>query len=78
LAWIVEKFREWTDADRRRPEDAVSRDRLVANDTGGHFAAMEKPTLLVDDIRKFFSMLTSDGNRRLGGPRLTKSAMALR
>lgn len=27
-------------------------------DTGGHFAAMETPTLLVDDIRKFFSTLT--------------------
>jgi epoxide hydrolase len=26
-------------------------------DTGGHFAAMETPTLLVDDIRSFFAML---------------------
>jgi microsomal epoxide hydrolase len=30
LAWIVEKFREWTDA-ARVPEDAVSRDRLLTN-----------------------------------------------
>lgn len=130
LAWIVEKFKEWTDADRRLPEDAVPRDRLLANvsvywftrtatssanlyyesthaaalesfplvrregsapepsrvptgvavfredlairrygerilnivhwtdfDTGGHFAALETPTLLVDDIRKFFATL---------------------
>jgi hypothetical protein len=119
LAWIVEKFQEWTDSSRDVPEDAVSRDRLLANvavywftrtatssanlyyelghagtpldpspvpmgvavfsadvairrygerlfnivhwsdyDTGGHFAAMETPQLLVDDIRGFFSTLT--------------------
>jgi pimeloyl-ACP methyl ester carboxylesterase len=119
LAWIVEKFKEWTDSARELPEDAVPRDRLLANvsvywftrtaassanlyyesthtrtlpevasvpmgvavfredlairrygerlfnivhwsdfDTGGHFAAMETPALLVDDIRKFFSTLS--------------------
>ncbi len=26
-------------------------------DTGGHFAAMETPQLLVDDIRTFFAMV---------------------
>jgi pimeloyl-ACP methyl ester carboxylesterase len=118
LAWIVEKFKEWTDSARELPEDAVPRDRLLANvsvywftrtaassanlyyesthtrtlpevasvpmgvavfredlairrygerlfnivhwsdfNTGGHFAAMETPALLVDDIRKFFSTL---------------------
>jgi microsomal epoxide hydrolase len=30
LAWIVEKFREWTDSDRV-PEDAVDRDLLLTN-----------------------------------------------
>ncbi|MGW8576108.1 epoxide hydrolase family protein [Streptomyces niveus] len=30
LAWIVEKFMEWTDS-TRRPEDAVPRDRLLTN-----------------------------------------------
>jgi microsomal epoxide hydrolase len=30
LAWIVEKFREWTDNDGR-PEDAVDRDALLTN-----------------------------------------------
>jgi pimeloyl-ACP methyl ester carboxylesterase len=30
LAWIVEKFREWTHGDGR-PEDAVDRDRLLTN-----------------------------------------------
>ncbi|SNR79434.1 epoxide hydrolase family protein [Actinomadura mexicana] len=30
LAWIVEKFMEWTDS-ARAPEDAVSRDRLLTN-----------------------------------------------
>jgi pimeloyl-ACP methyl ester carboxylesterase len=31
LAWIVEKFRDWTDSSRSLPEDAVNRDRLLAN-----------------------------------------------
>jgi pimeloyl-ACP methyl ester carboxylesterase len=130
LAWIVEKFREWTDPSAELPEDAVDRDRLLANvslywftgggasaanflyegmqafrefvaqagsgdagghaaeapagpptgvavfaadnsirslleptadivhwsefDRGGHFAAMEAPDLLVEDVRAFF------------------------
>jgi epoxide hydrolase len=29
LAWIVEKFREWTDPAAERPEDAVDRDQLL-------------------------------------------------
>jgi pimeloyl-ACP methyl ester carboxylesterase len=32
LAWIVEKFKEWTDSDKS-PEDAVDRDRLLTNAT---------------------------------------------
>jgi epoxide hydrolase len=122
LAWIVEKFREWTDS-AKVPEDAVDRDHLLTNvmvywltgtagssaqlyyeiagllpistmqsrpepnpvpvgvavfphdlflpvrrfadrdfpnitrwtefDRGGHFAAMEEPDLLVDDVRAF-------------------------
>jgi epoxide hydrolase len=32
LAWIIEKFHEWSDADKT-PEDAVDRDRLLANVT---------------------------------------------
>jgi pimeloyl-ACP methyl ester carboxylesterase len=128
LAWIVEKFKEWTNAAKELPEDSVARDRLLANvslywftgtagssadiyyetsharsqrtreagraepgpsgvptgvavfaedaairrygershnvvhwsdfDSGGHFAAMETPRLLVDDIRAFFATLT--------------------
>ncbi len=30
LAWIVEKFKEWTDSEHR-PEDAVDRDRMLTN-----------------------------------------------
>lgn len=32
LAWIIEKFREWTDSEQL-PEDAVSRDQLLTNAT---------------------------------------------
>lgn len=31
LAWIVEKFKDWTDPAAELPEDAVDRDRLLAN-----------------------------------------------
>lgn len=31
LAWIVEKFKEWTDAGAELPEDAVDRDQLLTN-----------------------------------------------
>lgn len=118
LAWIVEKFKEWTNDAAELPEAAVDRDRLLTNvmlywlnraatpsanmyyegahsgswgaseekgtvptgvavfakdvairryaehgntiarwtefDTGGHFAALEAPDLLVVDVRAFF------------------------
>jgi epoxide hydrolase len=119
LAWIVEKFKEWTDPARELPEDAVDVDQLLTDisiywftgtaassarlykenqatwgaaaeysslphgvavfpgdpgvrriaerehnvvhwsefDRGGHFAAMEAPDLLVEDIRTFFRMV---------------------
>jgi hypothetical protein len=31
LAWIVEKFQEWTDPAAALPEDAVDRDRILTN-----------------------------------------------
>jgi pimeloyl-ACP methyl ester carboxylesterase len=121
LAWIVEKFAEWTDLAKPLPDQAVDRDHMLTNvmiywltgtagssaniywegahdptawtpkppsgvptgvaafgndvairrygeqnhnivhwsdfPTGGHFAAMETPDLLVNDIRAFFSDL---------------------
>jgi pimeloyl-ACP methyl ester carboxylesterase len=114
LAWILEKFWEWTDPARALPEDAVDLDHLLTDASiywftntsassanlyyenriaaggfrsdvptgiavfptdpairrvlarhhrivhwseftrGGHFAALEAPALLVDDIRTFF------------------------
>ena len=120
LAWVAEKFHDWTDNDGT-PESAVARDHILTNvsiywftatagssaalykeqsaswgqqqpttvptgvavfpydisqpvrslaekmiptivhwtefDRGGHFAAMEEPDLLVQDIRKFFGSL---------------------
>jgi len=118
LAWIVEKFKEWTSADAVLPEDAVDRDHILTDvmlywltetaysstnlyyeiihaqdwpsksevptgvavfaqdvsirqyaeqantithwsdfDEGGHFAALETPELLVNDVRAFFRSL---------------------
>lgn len=119
LAWITEKFRDWTDPAAALPEDAVSLDHLLTDvsiywftntaataanlyrenrlatpsprprsavptavavfptdiairpllerdhrimrwtefDRGGHFAALEAPDLLVEDLRAFFRPL---------------------
>jgi pimeloyl-ACP methyl ester carboxylesterase len=122
LAWIVEKFKEWTDPSADLPEDAVDRDHMLTDvslywftnsagsaanlyyetfhdpsmfaprergtvptgvavsttqdiairrfaerdhnivhwtefDRGGHFAAMEAPDFLVNDLRAFFRTL---------------------
>jgi pimeloyl-ACP methyl ester carboxylesterase len=115
LAWVVDKFKEWTHPSTELPETAIDRDRMLTNvmlywltgtagssaniyyesmhsgswptpshvptgvaafaedvairrysegnhnivhwsdfERGGHFAAMEVPDLLVDDIRTFF------------------------
>ena len=121
LAWIAEKFKEWTNSGHQLPEDAISRDDILTDvsiywftqaagsaanvtyyegmhsgdwpapspvptgvavfaedvairryaeqannivhwsdfDTGGHFAALETPDLLVRDIRAFFASLPS-------------------
>jgi pimeloyl-ACP methyl ester carboxylesterase len=119
LAWIVEKFKEWTDPNAALPEDGVDRDLILTDvsvywltgtagsaarmyyedartwgqaptrssvptgvavfpnditlrplaerdhnvvrwtefDRGGHFAALEAPDLLIEDIRAFFRQL---------------------
>ncbi len=118
LAWIVEKFKEWTHPSAALPEQSIDRDRMLTNvmfywltatgassaqlyyesmhsgrwpapspvptgvavfaedvsirrfaeasnnivhwtdfDEGGHFAAMEKPGLLVGDLRRFRNAL---------------------
>lgn len=31
LAWIVEKYKEWTDSDKKLPEDAIGIDQLLTN-----------------------------------------------
>jgi pimeloyl-ACP methyl ester carboxylesterase len=116
LAWIVEKFKEWTNSGHALPEDAIPRDEILTNvsvywftgtagssanvyyeamhsgdwpvpsgvptgaavfaediairryaeqannivhwsdfEAGGHFAALETPSLLVQDVRDFFA-----------------------
>lgn len=120
LAWIIDKFREWTHPRTALPDEVIDRDRLLTNvmiywltgtagsaayvgyaqesawgaikepsgvptgaimfahdvgirryaetensitrwtdvtDRGGHFAALEEPPLLTDDIRAFFRTL---------------------
>jgi pimeloyl-ACP methyl ester carboxylesterase len=121
LAWIVEKFKEWTNSAHKLPEDAIARDEILTDvsiywftgtagssantvyyegmhsgewptpsqvptgvavfaediairryaerqynivhwsdfDSGGHFAALEAPDLLVADVRAFFASLGS-------------------
>ena len=116
LAWIIDKFREWTHPRHALPDEVLDQDRLLTNvmlywltgtarssayvgyaqesawgaakepsgvptsarmlahdigirrygetedtitrwtdvDRGGHFAALEEPTLLTHDVREFF------------------------
>jgi hypothetical protein len=42
---------------RRQAEAAFNLQRWTPMPHGGHFAAMEEPDLLVEDIRAFFSSL---------------------
>jgi len=44
LAWIIEKFKEWTDPSAALPEDAVDRDRLLDNVSLNWFAAAAGPS----------------------------------
>ncbi len=81
-AWIVEKFRTWSDsggdvekrftrvqvpfacavfpfemfaiAPRQRVEASYNLVQYTVMPRGGHFAAMEEPQPLVEDVRKFF------------------------
>ena len=59
LAWIVEKFKEWTDPAARLPEDAVNRDRILTNvcvhwfnRTAGSSASQYYETLHDPDAKK--------------------------
>jgi pimeloyl-ACP methyl ester carboxylesterase len=52
LAWIAEKFAEWTvRAIAERTDNIV---HWSPQPAGGHFAALEPPDLFVDDVRTFF------------------------
>lgn len=67
---------------RRRPADRPRRANFIPlrhiadrtntivqwteHDRGGHFAAMEQPALLVDDIREFFRKLRDAGRAPWG------------
>ena len=44
LAWIIEKFKEWTDPAAALPEDAVDRDRLLDNVSLNWFAGAAGPS----------------------------------
>ena len=120
LAWIVEKFHDWTNTTKARPEDAVDLDHIITNvalywftgtagssanlyyetahaspqpepsgvptgvaafaqdvsirryaeplnsivhwsdfSVGGHFAALETPDLLINDVRTFFRLIAN-------------------
>jgi epoxide hydrolase len=59
LAWIIEKFKEWTDPSASLPEDAVSRDKLLTNvslywftGTAGSSANLYYETLHDPELKK--------------------------
>jgi pimeloyl-ACP methyl ester carboxylesterase len=54
VTWIKEAFRQWIGSAAGR---FFNVQRWTEMPRGGHFAAMEEPELLVDDIRQFFRPL---------------------
>jgi pimeloyl-ACP methyl ester carboxylesterase len=59
LAWIIEKFKEWTDPSAALPEDAVDRDKLLTNvslywftGTAGSSANLYYETLHDPELKK--------------------------
>ena len=79
LTWVVEMFRKWVGSTsvptgfasfprdispppREWADRFFNIERWTEMPRGGHFAAMEEPELLAEDIRAFFRPLMSSGH----------------
>ncbi|TDE10381.1 epoxide hydrolase family protein [Jiangella asiatica] len=67
LAWIAEKFREWTDPAAELPEDAVGRDRLLTNVSVYWFTASGASAAHIvyegmQAFKQFMAAAASDGH----------------
>jgi len=58
--WIVEKFRGWSDCNGEVERRFSNAQRWTSRPRGGHFAAMEEPELLAQEIRAFFRPLRAN------------------
>jgi hypothetical protein len=59
-AWILERPRAWSDCDG----DVLR--RVTHMPAGGHFAPMDEPELLVDDLRAFRPLRAGAGAQPAG------------
>ena len=81
LAWSGEKFKEWTDSAKELPDDAVPRDRLLANRPAPGAIILDATTLLSDTLltRTLGVAGLRVGLARLGSARLPgESPQAIR
>jgi epoxide hydrolase len=74
LAWIVEKFREWTDPAAELPEDAVDRDQLLTNASIFWFtgSGASSAHATYEEIQAWREM-QARGSGEAGGPKSERS-----
>lgn len=81
LSWIVEKYKEWTDADKELPEDAMSIDQILTNVSLYWFNKLGGSTadMLYENMSMAFNWGGDDGASDAGQwkPAKVKSAMTM-
>ncbi|WP_053204687.1 epoxide hydrolase family protein [Jiangella muralis] len=79
LAWIAEKFREWTDPAAELPEDAVGRDRLLTNVSIYWFTGTGATAahVVYEGMQAFRQFMASAGDQPQEAPVLPPGAVAV-
>lgn len=81
LAWIVEKYKEWTDGDKQLPEDAIDIDQLLTNVSLYWFNKLgaSSAEILYENMSMAFNWGgdTNDGETNQWAPPKVPSAMAV-
>ncbi|MFC4589415.1 epoxide hydrolase family protein [Sphaerisporangium corydalis] len=70
LAWITEKYREWTDPAAELPDDAIDRDQLLTNVSVYWFAGAgaSSANFVYEGMRAFREFVSRSGGEDFGPP----------
>ena len=79
LAWIVEKFHEWTDPANELPEEAVDRDQLLTNVSISWFtgAGASSAHATYEGMQAWRQMAAGGGEHGDGGPAMPPMGVAV-